>query len=167
MKETIVIVRMGEMHVAPWDDANAVVLKATLGSCIACVLVEAAAHVFGLAHIMLPQHPVRDEVRGKYADTAVPALLDEMKRRGARTGAVHAHVIGGACMFSVDARGGLSQIGERNAEATLKALAALGIAVASRETGGNRGRTIAIDSRTLKPSIHMLTGLSTARGARA
>lgn len=166
MKERTVNVRMGDMHVTRWDDSDPVVLKATLGSCIGCILLDAAARVFGLAHIMLPQRSPRDIAVGKYADTAVPALAEEMARQGGRRDALRAHVIGGAGMFSADARAGLSLIGERNAEATLKALAELGIPVVSKETGGSRGRTMTIDSRTLRPSIHVLSGFESARSAR-
>ena len=57
-------------------------LKTTLGSCVGVILTDRKSGVHGLAHIMLPEMLKRDPAVGKYADTAIPALLGEMKKKG-------------------------------------------------------------------------------------
>ena len=55
-----------------------VILKTTLGSCVGIILHDRANHIAGIVHIMLPKMPGKDTVISKYADTAIPALLEEL-----------------------------------------------------------------------------------------
>ncbi len=129
---------MGEMAVSanPTDELMAL----GLGSCIGLAIVDGTAGVAGLAHIVLPEsYPGGD--RGKFADTAVPALVDRMRRAGAVVRRMEAAIAGGARMFDVSA--GLD-IGARNEEAVRAALAKARVALRGSETGGSRGRTVRI-----------------------
>ncbi len=129
---------MGEMAVSanPTDELTAL----GLGSCIGLAIVDRMAGVAGLAHIVLPEsYPGGD--CGKFADTAVPALVDRMRRAGAVVRRMEAAIAGGAQMFDVS--GGLD-IGARNEEAVRAALAKARVALRASETGGNRGRTVRI-----------------------
>ena len=67
-----------------------------LGSCIAIALYDRLAHVAGLAHILLPNESLaRDrENRAKFAQTAVPLLLEKMRAIGARDANVVAKLAG-------------------------------------------------------------------------
>jgi chemotaxis protein CheD len=145
-------VRMGEM-VASADPA-VVLVSIGLGSCIGLALVDAAAGVGGLAHIMLPG-PGDTERRSPstFADTGVPALLDEVKALGARRPV--GVIVGGAQMFGA-AGAGKMQVGMRNEEAVRAALKTVNVPIVAAETGGNIGRTI---------RVYLADGRVTARGA--
>jgi len=125
-----------------------------LGSCIGLVLVDDTRPLAGLAHIMLPvSNGDLESPIGKFADRAVPALLDEMTSIGASRSRLHAVLVGGAQMFSCGSSTGVD-IGRRNEEATRDALAAAGITVRKTATGGSKGRTV---------RVHVATGLVTVK----
>ena len=133
-------VRMGELAVACERDVLAAV---GLGSCIGIALIDADAHIAGLAHVLLPEPTSgRESVPGRYASTAVPALLEAVLRAGARRERLVAKLAGGASMFPGLSTTGIGAVGERNAEAVRRALAQLGIPVAGEDIGGTWGRTV-------------------------
>ena len=118
-----------------------------LGSCVAIVLHDENAGVCGLAHVMLPNSKGNDgEVPGKYADTAVVAMVQEMEERGADADNMQAKLVGGSEMFEFT---GIAQgIGERNVKAAQRALKAKGIPVAAEDVGGDYGRSIRLNGET-------------------
>ena len=71
-----------------------------LGSCVAIVLHDACAGVGAMAHVLLPNEALSRErdTPGKFASTAVPAMLTRMRELGARDG-IGARLVGGASMF--------------------------------------------------------------------
>lgn len=116
-----------------------------LGSCIGLVLFDQQAKVAGMAHIMLPDSRGSggSEKVGKFADTAVPALVEEMLRYGANRARIRAKIAGGAQMFALPgASADFLTVGAKNVRETTMRLARLGIALIASDTGGNRGRTI-------------------------
>ena len=131
-------------------------LKTTLGSCVGVILTDRKSGVHGLAHIMLPEMLKRDPAVGKYADTAIPALLGEMKKKGAKQDEIRAFILGGACMFNFTGTTGMAVIGDRNVEAAQKILSELDIPVVFQETGGNSGRTVLFNSDTGKVTVKTL-----------
>lgn len=136
------MVRMGELAVsrAPGD----VLVSIGLGSCIGLALVDRARSVAGLAHVMLPESTGSPDAatRMKFADHAVPALLERVLALGTTASRVEAVLVGGARMFAF---GGSSlDIGARNEQATLDQLSKRGIRVAARATSGTKGRTIRV-----------------------
>lgn len=161
------VVRMGELAVSAGPDD--VLTSIGLGSCIGLALVDAERKVAGLAHIMLPARPDRtpDTAVGKFADTAVPALLDAVLAAGARRARLAAYMVGGAQMFTFGGRG--TDVGTRNDQAVRDALAALGLRVRVAETGGTKGRTIRVraadGSVTVKESGGVETTISPAARA--
>ena len=72
-----VTVRMAEMDMVE----NSHSLKTILGSCVGVILRDPHRRVSGLAHIMLPEQGATRRPRGKYADTAMPALLAMRRQR--------------------------------------------------------------------------------------
>jgi chemotaxis protein CheD len=133
-------VRMGEL--ATSADPDTVLVSIGLGSCIGLALVDAAARVAGLAHIMLPgPGDTAGRAPGTFADTAVPALLDAVLAAGARRMGLNAVIVGGAQMFG--GAGGM-QVGARNEEAVRAALREVRLPVVAAETGGASGRTIRV-----------------------
>jgi len=114
-----------------------------LGSCVGICLYEPFCKIAGLAHIMLPTSVgMPDQNEAKYADTAIPRLLQLMVEAGAKTPRIWAKLAGGAQMFSLPGGSDLMKIGPRNVDATHVALASAGISVVAEDTGGNCGRTI-------------------------
>jgi chemotaxis protein CheD len=116
-----------------------------LGSCVAIVLYDASTQTAGLAHILLPnENYSRDRSRAsKFADAAVPHLVDEMRRAGAR-GALTAKLVGGASMFgSLLTTTGVN-MGARNITSAREALRRAGISIVAEDVGGDFGRTVAV-----------------------
>jgi chemotaxis protein CheD len=137
-------VKMAQIEVAEVP----VVLKTTLGSCVGVVLHDGRARICGLAHVVLPRSEGRDDSPGKYADTAIPALLEGMGRLGSRRQHVTAFLAGGAAMFRGSADGAIATIGDQNVQAVRRILADLRIPISAEDTGGGHGRTIAFDAST-------------------
>jgi chemotaxis protein CheD len=139
MAETMV--RMGEYaYSAATGD---VLVSLGLGSCIGVALLDRRAAVAGLAHVVLPAAEGREDAPGKFADTAVRALLDAVLELGARRTRLDAVLVGGASMFSFGGSG--LDIGQRNDAAVRDELARLRIPIAAAETGGSKGRTVRVD----------------------
>ncbi len=120
-----------------------------LGSCIALVLYDVESRCGVLAHILLPNEdrpgPVLRPARS--ALHAVPYLVAQLRHAGA-LGHPIAKIAGGASMFgSLLAMGGIN-IGERNIDATRRALAKAGIALVAEDVGGDYGRSVSFDVAT-------------------
>ncbi len=118
-----------------------------LGSCVAVVLYDETSRVGGLAHVLLPDpsYSREAEKRGRYATTAIPALLDELLQAGAARARVTARLVGGACMFQELLPPGQPHIGARNVDAARLALARDKISVVAEDVGGDFGRSIHFD----------------------
>lgn len=115
-----------------------------LGSCVGIALYDAQAKVGGLAHIMLPdstQARATDN-QAKFADTALPLLLDQILRLGAVRSRITAKIAGGSQMFSFVQATDIMRIGDRNAEAVRAVLKSLSIRLLVEDCGGNYGRTV-------------------------
>ena len=132
-----IIIGIGEYSVVK---DNTPITTVGLGSCIGIVLFDPFAHISGMSHIMLPEMGKRQDKIGKYADTAIPALIEEMEKNGANKNSIKAKLAGGASLF--DFKDDNLQIGRRNAEAVEKILDKLNIQVVNKDLGGDRGRTI-------------------------
>jgi chemotaxis protein CheD len=148
-----VAVRMGELHVS--GEPGVVLVAAGLGSCIGLGVVDRAAGVAGLAHVMRPGPGAgEDRPPGTFGDTAVLALLAALEALGARRRRARVTIVGGAQMFG---RGGAGlNLGARNEEAVRAALRDLGLQPEDTRTGGGSGRTM---------RVHVDGGRITARTA--
>ncbi len=127
---------MGELAVSSMNGDELVAIG--LGSCIALAIADRDAAVAGLAHIVLPDSLGKTGPAAKFADLAVPGLVELLQRAGARPRRLAAVIIGGARMFTV---GASLDIGARNANAVREALAHAQVPLEVEEVGGNRGRT--------------------------
>jgi chemotaxis protein CheD len=139
-------VRERVVRVADWaaDSGEAVIITLGLGSCVACILYDAVAKVGGLVHILLPSVTLaRDRTNpAKFAETAVPLLVTEMKKLGAVPDRLRARLVGGAAMFSNLGAPGVALMGERNIQATKDALKVARIPVTAEDTGLDYGRSV-------------------------
>jgi chemotaxis protein CheD len=78
----------------------------------------------------------------KYADMAVPMLIEEMVRMGALKSRLVVKLAGGAELSKAAvAADNAFKIGEKNQAAVKEALAQERVKVAAEELGGSRGRT--------------------------
>jgi chemotaxis protein CheD len=138
---TDTMVRMGEL--AASRTAGATLVTLGLGSCIGLALLDRRTGVAGLAHVVLPDSGGHTEVnRFKFADHAVPALIDKVVALGARRPMLEAVLVGGASMFAA------MEVGQRNHDAVKAQLAKARIKIVAEATGGNRGRTVRIDPQS-------------------
>ena len=138
------MVRMAEQVVS--RDSGDVLVSLGLGSCIGLALLDTDAHVAGLSHIVLPESNTRaGGVPAKFADTAVPALLEAVVKAGANRARLKAVLCGGAHMFgNGSGTSSLLQIGDRNATRTVEELKQRRIPIRSQDTGGSNGRSIEV-----------------------
>jgi chemotaxis protein CheD len=157
----LIPVRMGEMAVS--DDHRDVFSVVGLGSCVATILVAPQKRVVGLAHVVLPESRMtggREAPAGKFADTAVPAMLTAFGALGAAPGDTYAVLVGGATMFGANGRSKLAGVGERNIDAVRAQLAEHGIGTASEEVGGEAGRSVHVAVADL--DVYVRSGQSEA-----
>ena len=153
---TEVVVDIADFAVA---GSGAVLVTAGLGSCVAVVLHDPSTGIAGLAHILLPSigrgppsiHPA------KYAESGIPLLVDEMRRRGARGDKIVARLAGGARMFAALLSSG-TNMGQRNIDATRAALAALRIPVIAEDVGADFGRSVRVVAATGAMTVRSLVG---------
>ena len=134
------------VHVAEFKAgaADTTLLTIGLGSCVAIALHDSEARVGGLSHILLPSPALsrRDQSPGKFPQTAIPLLLQDMVGLGARPGRITARLAGGASMFTNLQPAGTIQMGERNLVAVRAALAHDNIPLVGSAVGGDFGRTV-------------------------
>ena len=141
MRPPETMVRMGDY--ASSAGASDVLVTIGLGSCIGVALIDHARGVAGLAHVMLPASGKGPEAQpGKFADLAVPLLLDQVLVLGARRIRLEAVLVGGAQMFAFG--GGSMDVGARNEAGVRAALEAARLPVRAAATGGGKGRTVRV-----------------------
>jgi chemotaxis protein CheD len=119
-----------------------------LGSCIGLTLYDDTLKIGAMVHIMLPDSAGRTDRPGKYADTAIVLLLNELTKLGCKNNrSLIAKMAGGACMFEYF--GANLNIGQRNAERVKALLKENNIKLAAEDIGGKVGRSV-----TFLPSNH-------------
>lgn len=138
----LILVRMGELKISESPDF----LGCTgLGSCIGLVIYDSQKKIGGLAHIILPEAGRNGNSPGKpgkYADTAIPKLIEDLCKAGAEPNQLWAKIAGGAHMFSFDTDNDIGRIGERNTEKVREILNEIKIPLKGMDCGGKSGRTI-------------------------
>ncbi|MFO8116295.1 MAG: chemotaxis protein CheD [Halorubrum sp.] len=132
---------MGELAVATEGET---LTTSGLGSCVAVALVDERTGVRGLLHAMLP---ASDEARtaaarrGKYVDSGIHGLIDELVGVGAAPDRLEARVAGGAEMLDLT-----DAVGPRNVERAERCLAAAGVPVVASDVGDGVGRTVRFEA---------------------
>ena len=151
------MVRMGELVATA--TAGDVLVSLGLGSCIGLALLDRRLGVAGLAHVVLPASEGHSgaQNRFKFADHAVPELIDRVIALGARKARLEAVLVGGASMFAVT--GSSLEVGQRNEAAIREILEARRIPVLAAATGGQKGRTIRVDPATSAVSVKEAGGV--------
>lgn len=142
---------MGEIGVGRAGET----LVTLLGSCVAVVLFDRHRKTAAMAHIQLPVSlstvSARIDGPGKFADTAIPQLLQHLS--SPVPSRLVAHVAGGADMF-VSSRD--PTIGQLNIQATKRLLNELSIPLASSDFGGTRARRLRFEVDTGELQIEII-----------
>ena len=129
-----------------------------LGSCVGIAVFDKVKLIGGLSHIMLPDSTQFKEVKNpyKFADLAIPILIEKMEKLGCQKRNLVVKIAGGASMFNFSDKSMISDIGKRNGEAVAKTLKELQLQVLASHLGGNKGRTMVLDSKTGKVIIKIV-----------
>lgn len=150
MNKGRVIVRVGisDLNTVSAPDC---IRTSGLGSCVGVVVYDLQKKVAGLAHIMLPESSLTRQKEFnpfKYADTAMPILIENLIEIGARKFSLQAKLAGGAQMFQFSSGSDIMRIGPRNVKAVEQLLKEYNIPIIASDVGGNSGRTIEFDPST-------------------
>ena len=120
------------------DHTTALVLQASLATCVAVALYDEQAGVGGLIHLLLPE-PVSsapDIQLEKYASTGIPLFLKALYDAGARQNRLKTAIAGGALVGPIVSRDLQLDIGGRTVETVLDCLRLEKIPIEKAETGG-------------------------------
>ena len=147
-----VIIGIGEYAV---EKPPAVVVTLGLGSCVGVCVRDPSTKVGGMVHVMLPDSGGKKVPSpGKFADTGISILIEEIKKKGGNTLRLEAKIAGGAAMFE----GKGLNVGQRNVEAVKKWLRHYRVRLVAEDTGGRRARSIEYDLETGKLLIRKVGG---------
>ncbi|MCG8408372.1 MAG: chemotaxis protein CheD [Phycisphaerales bacterium] len=128
-------------------------IRTVLGSCIGVALYDRVAKIGGMAHVMLPSSSLGKGDKGKFADTAVDWLLDDVLKAGADKKRVTAKITGGASMFGTQVDSG---IGDKNAKAVKDRLSHHSVRLAAEDIGGTKGRKMQLDPGTGQVEVQVI-----------
>jgi chemotaxis protein CheD len=126
------------------DEAD--ILKTyALGSCVAILLYDTRLSIAGMIHIALPDSSINPEkaieMPGYFADTGLPRMIEEMKRRGSSRQDVWVKLAGGATVMDPE---GFFDIGKRNILAAKRILWGSSLGPIAEDTGGSISRTVSL-----------------------
>ena len=146
-------VGIGEFAVS--NNSSDVIKTFALGSCVAVIAYDKICKVAGLLHVALPESKINlnksKQLPGYFADTGLPILMTEMKKKGANLRKIWIKLIGGANVI----KGNFSfDIGKRNSLAIKKILWRYSLGIIKEEIGGKISRTVDIDVKTGRVSIY-------------
>jgi chemotaxis protein CheD len=152
------IARMGEIV---YSSTGTPVLRALgLGSCIGLCVFDPGTKMAAMAHIMLPESRNKDNPElGKYADTAVPKVIEEMVAKGASRSRLRVAIAGGAQLFAFAGATDRLDVGKRNIEAVKVALKGCQLKLVAEDVGGKTGRTVTMDSATGEITVRQVGGV--------
>lgn len=147
---------LGDVHVS--DDPDTSLECLGLGSCIGLCIYDPVARVAGIAHIVLPEsnRGGNTTLPGKFADTAVPMLVQGMERKGASKSRMVVKMAGGAQLLQALTGGAAIEMGAMNIKMTRRALANEGLTLAASDIGGNRGRSMWFEVGTGKLMVKII-----------
>lgn len=121
-----------------------------LGSCAGVCVYDRVRTLGGATHYMLPEWDGSGQPSPRYGDVAIDGLLKQFQAYGSKPADLEARIFGGACMFEVfrGSEGVNDHIGVRNVNLAAEILSRFGIAIVTRDTGGENGRKLKMQSDT-------------------
>jgi len=165
MSQNTRAVTIGSLVVS--DQPDDVLVAYGLGSCIALCLYDPVKHVGGMLHALLPNVPNgrHPENVAKFVDLGTEELVRVLANRGSPLHRLVIHLCGGAKMLIIPGDEGLP-IGARNTQVAEATLAALGLKIHGRATGGDKGRTVRLYITTGLVTVSSLGSAEQAVGAK-
>ncbi|MHC6179270.1 chemotaxis protein CheD [Clostridium sp. JNZ X4-2] len=138
-------VGIADMNTASSPDK---IITIGLGSCVGIALYDSRINIGGLAHIMLPDSTQFSSAKNplKFADLAVPLLIEKLEKLGVNRRNLRAKIAGGASMFNFSDKSMIMDIGNRNGIAVKNILKKYSISILAEDLGGNKGRTMIFDT---------------------
>lgn len=131
----------GEIHCAP----EPAIVTTILGSCVAVCLWDAALHLAGINHFVLPT-ATSGRSGARYGDVSIERLIAGLRELGGEPRHWRAKVFGGAAVLPLGGRA--DTVGRRNVELALSMLGRHRVPILARSTGGSRGRLIRFNTLT-------------------
>jgi len=139
MNSVFLHVGFGDYKVS--SDPQSVLTALGLGSCVAVTLYDSKKRIGGMIHVVLPTGNGKlHSLKGKYADTGIPGLLEAMLQAGADRRRLVAKLAGGAKIIKRNFPILDLNIGDKNVQKCLEILRSLRIPVEAQDTGGSAGR---------------------------
>ena len=124
-----------------------VLISTVLGSCVAVTLFSASRGFAAICHAMLPENVGRDNDL-RYVDTALYHIYDKIVSCGVANDLV-IKLFGGAQVLNMGERApDRNTVGDQNIAQAETVLAALGLTVSARDTGGLQGRKLFFCTRS-------------------
>lgn len=127
------------------------IVSTLLGSCVAVALYDPETKIGGLNHYLLPEPSPYDKVTPRYGTVAIAELIVQLKKQGANPDRLKAKIYGGANVIA-NVLGGPS-VGAINISLAEKVLKHLGIPIVEKNVGGNKARTIKLNTSTFQ--VHL------------
>lgn len=142
---------------------HAETLVTVLGSCVSACVRDAAAHVGGMNHFMLPEGDADGRWAGqvdvtlatRYGNHAMESLLNEVFKRGGRRDRLEIKLFGGGRMLT-----GMTDVGRRNIDFVHQFLATESLHARAEDLGGEQPRKIYYEPRTGAVRVRYLRVLS-------
>ncbi|MBA2114711.1 chemotaxis protein CheD [Bremerella alba] len=116
------------------------VLETLLGSCVGIAFWCQETRQGALAHTMLSDSQGCNKQPGRFVDTAIPEMLDQLAKSGARRRAIVAKLSGGSNMFKSSSTA--HEVGRKNLDKARELLRLNKIPILSQHVGGTSGRVI-------------------------
>lgn len=139
-----IVIGIGEYQVS--SDSSDVLKTYALGSCVAVMIYDKLMKVAGMIHIALPDSKVDQNKAktspGHFADTGLPLLIEQMKKKGAAKGSVWIKIAGGSNVLDPKF---VFDIGKRNTLAIKKYLWQIGMGPVAEDVGGDSSRTVTMN----------------------
>lgn len=145
LRVTPIPVGLGEIKHSSSDSVALVAYG--LGSCVGVSIWDRSARIAALAHIILPSAAAlsrREDNPLKYADQAIPAMINDLLRLGGKKPNFIVRIAGGAQMLRASGSNEIFNIGLRNVEQVRLELARAGLRIANEDVLGHQGRTMSV-----------------------
>lgn len=138
-----IVVGIGEIKIA--NQPGEKLKTYALGSCVSVVVYDKVQRIAAMMHVALPDSSVdrhKSEIMpGHFADTGIPFLIEELKKRGILKHNIWIKMIGGAKVMDAQ---GYFDIGKRNVLAIKKELWKYGLGPVAEDVGGDYSRTVTL-----------------------
>jgi len=149
--ESSKVILLGIGDYGATSDLTMEIKTMALGSCVSVILLDPAVKAAGMVHIALPDSNLQCSRRefkpGYFADTGIPALLNEMRKFGSsgQLRDMYIKLAGGARVIKGE---GALDIGRRNIEAVKQILQTNNVRPVAHDIGGIISRTVTVELKT-------------------